>query len=80
MITDLDSAARALHNEVPLCDKALYLRMGECSLRLRSNSAQLLGVLRTYFAHVLSTAVTPDIEVIAIERAAPDLCVDFIVW
>lgn len=80
MKTDLDSIASALRNGSPLCDDALYLRVGQCTLRVLSNSAQLLALLRDYFAHVVSTAVTPDIEVIAIERAGPDLGVAFTDW
>ena len=46
METDLDSLARLLHNNALLCDDALYLSIGNCKLRLRSNSAQLLEGLR----------------------------------
>jgi HprK-related kinase B len=54
--------------------------MGDCSLRLRSNSAQLLEGLRGYFAHVVSAAQSPDIDVIAVERDVVDIGEDFIDW
>jgi HprK-related kinase B len=80
MKTDLDSVARALRDNAPLRDDELYLGMGDCSLRLRSNSAQLLEGLRGYFAHVVSAAQSPDIDVIAVERDVVDIGEDFIDW
>ncbi|MEA2078515.1 MAG: HprK-related kinase B [Pseudomonadota bacterium] len=80
METDLDSVARLLQNNAPLCDEALYLAIGNCKLRLRSNSAQLLDGLRGYFAHVVSAAQSPDMDVIAVERDVVDVGVDFIDW
>jgi HprK-related kinase B len=78
--TDLDSVARLLHNNALLCDDALYLGIGNCKLRLRSNSAQLLDGLRGYFSHVVSAAQSPDIDVIAVERDVVDTDVNFIDW
>lgn len=80
MKTDLHSVATALRDDASLCDDALYLRVGQCNLRVLSNSAQLLALLRNYFTHVVSTATTPDIEVVAIERPVLDLGVQFIDW
>ena len=77
---NLTSAAAALRNHAQLSDDDLHLRLGECRLRLRSNSAQLITGLRGYFRHVLADAAPADLEVIAIEREAPDLGVEFIDW
>ena len=73
MGTDLDAVARLRHDDSLLCDDALYLCIGDCKLRLRSNSTQLLGLLRRYFSHVVSTAQSPDIDVIAVERDVVDV-------
>jgi len=75
-----ESAVSALQNEAGLCDDELYLAPGGCRLRLRSNSSVLLAGLAEYFSHVVSDADTPDIDIIAIERDAPELDIDFIDW
>jgi HprK-related kinase B len=80
METRLQSVAHQLLDNRPLCDAALYLSIGGCMLRLRSNSAQLLDGLRNYFAHVHSEAQSPDIDVIAVERDVVELGVRFIDW
>jgi len=76
----VESAANALQGEARLCTDELYLAPGGCTLRLRSNSTELLAGLADYFAHVASTAMTPDLDIIAIERDAPELGIDFIDW
>ncbi len=80
-LTDLDGVAAALQGAAILCDDILSLRLGECSLRIRSNSPELLAQLGDYFAHVLAPLEgEPDIEVIAIEREVADLGVQFTDW
>jgi len=74
------AAMSELHNGAELCADALYLALGECVLRVRSNSAELLAELAGYFSHVATDAVTPDIDIIAVERDAPELGIDFIDW
>ena len=74
------SAVSALRAEAPLCVDELYLALGECTLRLRSNSTELLTLLADYFSHVVCEPLAHDIEVIAIERDAPELDIDFIDW
>ena len=69
-----------LQDDSPLCADELYLALGECTLRLRSNSRELVAELSDYFSHVAVDPVTPDIDVIAIERDAPDLGIDFVDW
>ena len=77
---DVTSAAAALTGGAPLCAEVLHLRLGECSLRLRSNSSQLVAKLRDYFQHVVGDAAPPDLDVIAIEREAADLDLPFVDW
>jgi HprK-related kinase B len=78
----LESAAQALINGAELCSEQLHLDLGECSLRLRSNSPQLIIGLRDYFGHVLAAQDndTPDLDVIAIDREAPDIGLAFVDW
>jgi HprK-related kinase B len=76
----VESVASALQGAARLCADEVYLALGGCILRLRSNSSELLADLADYFAHVAGTAMTPDIDIIAIESAAPELGIDFIDW
>jgi len=61
-----ESAVSALQGDASLCVDELYLALGDCTLRLRSNSTAVLADLADYFSHVASAANTPDIDVIAI--------------
>ena len=76
----VESAVSELQDNAPLCADELYLALSECVLRLRSNSSELLAGLADYFSHVASDAMTPDVDIIAIERDAPELGIDFIDW
>ena len=80
MVYTETSVVSALRAEAPLCVDELYLALGECTLRLRSNSTELLTLLADYFSHVVCEPLAHDIEVIAIERDAPELDIDFIDW
>ena len=80
MGTDLESIAGQLLDKRPMCGDALFLNIGSCKLRLRSNSMQLLDGLRSYFAHVVSAEHSPDVDVIAVVRDVVDLDEDFIDW
>jgi HprK-related kinase B len=77
---DINSFTEALYNGAILCDEAVYLALGECTLRVRSNSSEHIKQLRRYFSHVVGPAADPDIEIIAIEREAPDLGIEFTDW
>jgi HprK-related kinase B len=77
---DIDSIARTLRGDESLCDDTLSLALGEVTLRLRSNSAQLITKLREYFSHVPVGGTPPDLEVVAIECAAPETGLNFIDW
>lgn len=76
----LKSDTNVLRNDNGLCADELYLALGECTLRLRSNSRELVAELADYFSHVAVDPVKPDIDIVAIERDAPDLGIDFIDW
>jgi len=80
MKQDLEAVAAGLRGDARLCDDSLTLALGECTLRVVSNSAALITGLRRYFSHVLGTAATPDMEVIAIDRAAPETGIPFVDW
>ena len=75
-----ESAVSALQGEARLCTDELYLALDGCTLRLRSNSTEVLADLADYFSHVASEAMAPDVDIIAIERDAPELDIDFIDW
>lgn len=77
---NLEQARQALCGDAHLIDRALTLQLGECALRLSSNSAALIDRLARYFAHVTGTPGENDIEVVAIEREAPTLDVEFVDW
>ncbi len=79
-LTQADQAAAALLDAAVLRPEALFLQLGPCRLRLRSNSSELLRGLRRYFAPVLGAAGAADLEVTAVERAAPELGVEFTDW
>jgi HprK-related kinase B len=70
----------ALYGGARLCDESIALNMGECRLRVRSNSTELIALLAGYFSHVLATGGDAEMEVIAIEREAPELPFDFADW
>lgn len=86
---NIENLSQSLQGDEVLCADELLLSMGECLLRVRSNSQELLDLLRAYFSHVVLTTDkvqqqgknnNPDIDVIAIHRDAPDLALDFIDW
>jgi HprK-related kinase B len=79
-----ESAADALLDGAELAADELHLALGECHIRVRSNSVEHIAQLRDYFGHVLGPAADATIEIIAVERPAPDpasdLGVDFVDW
>ncbi len=77
---NLNTIADRLYNSAQPCEQALHLTLGECTIRLRSNSSKLISQLERYLSHVASPAAEPDIEITAIERDAPELGIEFIDW
>jgi len=76
----IHSFTEALYDGATLCDEVLYMTLGECTLRVRSNSSEHISQLTRYFSHVVGPAADPDIEIIAIEREEPDLGIEFTDW
>ena len=76
----IESAASELRGEARLCADELYLAFGDFSLRLRSNSTQLLAGFAGYFSHVAGHAMTPDVDIVAIERDVTELNMEFVDW
>jgi hypothetical protein len=74
------SIAELMMGDAILCEDDLYLGLGECILRIRSNSPALIKELTGYFSHVVIKATTETMEVIAIQRNAPQVGVDFTDW
>jgi len=77
---NINSAADLLIDSAQLTESVLYLKLGECKLRLNSNSEALIKQLQHYFSHVVSAPADPDIDIIAIERDAPQLDIEFTDW
>ncbi len=74
-----DFATRLVGNAV-LKEQALCLLLGDCRIRVRSNADELMERLRRYFGFVVTTDDGHDIDVIAVEREAPQLDVEFVDW
>ncbi|MEJ1336443.1 MAG: HprK-related kinase B [Candidatus Sedimenticola sp. (ex Thyasira tokunagai)] len=77
---NLTTVTDSLYNGAQLCDQMLHLALGECTLRVRSNSSEHISQLESYFSHVSAPAAEPDMEIIAIEREAPELGIEFVDW
>jgi HprK-related kinase B len=80
MKLDVNTVAGLLQGEAQLGADTLSLALGDCTLQVRSNSDALITGLREYFSHVPTGTARPDIEVIAIEREAPDTGIAFVDW
>ena len=74
--------ADRLQGNEHLSEKTITLSVFNWRLRIRSNSRMLLDRLQHYFAHVIASKSESDFdaEVIAIERAAPDVDLPFQDW
>ena len=76
----LHSATESLIRGEALAGDELHLALGECHIRVRSNSAELIEQLRGYFAHTVGPPAEATLEILAIESAEPDLGIEFIDW
>jgi HprK-related kinase B len=72
--------AARLFDGAELVSEVLYLGLGDCTIAIRSNAADLLSGLRDYFGHVVVSERSPDMEVVAIESPPPELGIDFVDW
>ena len=70
----------ALRADESLCVDELCITLIDCTLRVRTNAPALLADLAGYYSHVASDSVTPDIDIVAIERDAPELDLEFVDW
>jgi HprK-related kinase B len=77
---NIDDAIHALTAGASAVESALYLDLNGCIVRVQSNSVELIEQLSGYFAHVKTDATAHQIAVLAIERGAPDLGIDFVDW
>ena len=80
MNLNASSVARVMLGDATLCEDDLYLGLGECVLRIRSNSPALIRELTGYFSHVAIDAKEAAMEVIAIEGDVPQTGVEFTDW
>ena len=80
MSQNAKSIARIMMGDATLCEDDLYLGLGECILRVRSNSPALISELTDYFSHVATDATDATMEIIAIERDPPDTGLEFTDW
>ena len=65
------AAAAALCGNAVLSSAVLHLGLGDCTIRLRSNSPALIDHLSDYFSHVVIAPRAANLEVVAVERDAP---------
>lgn len=76
-----DTLATILCGDAAPADHRLYLQLGDCLIRVRCNAHQLSAVLAEYFAHVVVAPVHKvDFEVLAIQRAQPQLDIEYRDW
>ncbi len=75
-----DRFASELIGDAVLKEQALCLRLGDCRIRVRSNSDKLIERLHRYFGFVAMADNSHDIDVIAIERDSPQLDVEYVDW
>lgn len=80
MSQDTNSIARIMQGEATLCEDDLYLGLGDCILRIRSNSPTLISELTAYFSHVVTDETVETMEIVAIEGDAPELDIEFTDW
>jgi len=59
-------------------DREIFLDFGDCRIRVRSNSAPLLGELDAYFGAFVAPAGEAEIEITAIEAATPSIPLDLV--
>lgn len=74
------AAAATLRGDAVLTSDVLHLGLGDCTIYLRSNSTALIDRLSDYFSHVVIAPCDADLEIVAVERDAPELGISFIDW
>lgn len=61
-------------------EKPLYLAIDNCSIEVRSNSAELLTTLASYFSHIVSEKAPSALTIIAIEKPVEPIDLPFKDW
>jgi len=81
-MTELEQLTGLILDGVALEPSPLDLDFGRCSIRVVSNSPQLLKRLSDYFSHIVMPASTAerDIEILAIEKGSIELPITFEDW
>lgn len=80
-VTTIENRISELIGGANLCDDQLTLQLDQCRIRIRSNSTALIEKLAAYFSHVGSNPdLAADIEILAIDRAEPELSINFVDW
>ena len=77
---NLESITDTLISGYPLVDKPLHLQLGDCHIRIQSNSNPLIEHLEHYFSDAHSEASTVDIDIIMIERDEVNFDIKFENW
>lgn len=82
MTHTIESISQALIQNQEFVSELLHLKIGDCRLDLHSNSTALIEKLKKYFTscNVIGADNNADITIIAIERDAPELGINFIDW
>jgi HprK-related kinase B len=76
----LETVSRALIDDHELVGGDIQLCLDDCVISVRSNSTRLIDNLRRYFSHICCSGRVTDMEILAIEREAPELGVPFRDW
>ena len=74
----INTLADELIQKQTLINESLYLSLGDCILKISSNSTVLIEKLRDYFSHIVSNEQPTDIEIIAIQSSNLDLPYEFV--
>lgn len=77
---DAEAAARLLMQGQTLCEKQLYLSLGDYSLAIASNSQPLLNCLSQYFSHLPQQQNKAEKTVVAIESDVLESGLSFMDW
>jgi HprK-related kinase B len=75
-----ESYAQALIGGADFVDRAVFLALGDRSVRIRANSSAMLDRLRRYFSTFVCAPAPADIDVLVVERDPVELGVEFIDW
>jgi len=78
-MNEIEKITATLGSAYELVNDSVLLQLEDYKISIRSNSHKLLKQLENYFSHTLGNGAA-DIEIVAIEREAPELDLSFIDW